>query len=91
MKAAFLNSLKGETEFWEDLCQLGLAMLENYYTWALKVDNFSVQATEEIFTRRIPWRNDYDMDLHEVFSNSCLLYTSPSPRDRQKSRMPSSA
>ena len=23
--------------------------------------------------------------------NSCLLYTSPSPRDRQKSRMPSSA
>ena len=23
--------------------------------------------------------------------HSCLLYTSPSPRDRQKSRMPSSA
>ena len=28
-----------------------------------------------------------DGKLHEV----CLLYTSPSPRDRQKSRMPSSA
>ena len=26
-----------------------------------------------------------------VTSMSCLLYTSPSPRDRQKSRMPSSA
>ena len=25
------------------------------------------------------------------YSDSCLLYTSPSPRDRQKSRMPSSA
>ena len=25
------------------------------------------------------------------FYNVCLLYTSPSPRDRQKSRMPSSA
>ena len=24
-------------------------------------------------------------------ASSCLLYTSPSPRDRQKSRMPSSA
>ena len=24
-------------------------------------------------------------------SKTCLLYTSPSPRDRQKSRMPSSA
>ena len=27
----------------------------------------------------------------EVQSTGCLLYTSPSPRDRQKSRMPSSA
>ena len=28
---------------------------------------------------------------HEVQFKACLLYTSPSPRDRQKSRMPSSA
>ena len=28
--------------------------------------------------------------LNEVFSN-CLLYTSPSPRDKRQSRMPSSA
>ena len=27
----------------------------------------------------------------EAWYYSCLLYTSPSPRDRQKSRMPSSA
>ena len=27
----------------------------------------------------------------EGYYNTCLLYTSPSPRDRQKSRMPSSA
>ena len=27
----------------------------------------------------------------EGFIMACLLYTSPSPRDRQKSRMPSSA
>ena len=27
----------------------------------------------------------------KVFIDPCLLYTSPSPRDRQKSRMPSSA
>ena len=26
-----------------------------------------------------------------IRASSCLLYTSPSPRDRQKSRMPSSA
>ena len=27
----------------------------------------------------------------EAFCRSCLLYTSPSPRDRTRSRMPSSA
>ena len=29
--------------------------------------------------------------IGEVVTMICLLYTSPSPRDRQKSRMPSSA
>ena len=38
----------------------------------------------------------FDLPELEQFLNSnhgeaCLLYTSPSPRDRQKSRMPSSA
>ena len=34
-----------------------------------------------------------DIHLIELIARSlaCLLYTSPSPRDRQKSRMPSSA
>ena len=32
-----------------------------------------------------------EMVRHERDSRNCLLYTSPSPRDRQKSRMPSSA
>ena len=30
-------------------------------------------------------------ELGDVNDKPCLLYTSPSPRDRQKSRMPSSA
>ena len=30
-------------------------------------------------------------EMEKVRMCSCLLYTSPSPRDRQKSRMPSSA
>ena len=34
---------------------------------------------------------DLDGNLEECYHNNCLLYTSPSPRDRQKSRMPSSA
>ena len=30
-------------------------------------------------------------DYADAYPHTCLLYTSPSPRDRQKSRMPSSA
>ena len=32
-----------------------------------------------------------DAVAHAVFPGICLLYTSPSPRDRTRSRMPSSA
>ena len=31
------------------------------------------------------------VDIYQSQEKNCLLYTSPSPRDRQKSRMPSSA
>ena len=50
-------------------------------------DNFFVdeegQPTATIFS--------YAYFRSDVADPSCLLYTSPSPRDRQKSRMPSSA
>ena len=37
-------------------------------------------------------REGYDVTGGDVtLDGDCLLYTSPSPRDRQKSRMPSSA
>ena len=47
-----------------------------------------------IFT--IIFLKDQILDSSEIFDSqimeiTCLLYTSPSPRDRQKSRMPSSA
>ena len=39
-----------------------------------------------------PWRYDGNPEKHlSPLLSFCLLYTSPSPRDRQKSRMPSSA
>ena len=55
----------------------------------------------EIGLRAVLWPNDEDRislpmellasDADTVLAKTCLLYTSPSPRDRQKSRMPSSA
>ena len=37
------------------------------------------------------WVTYLDPQTYFDEMNICLLYTSPSPRDRQKSRMPSSA
>ena len=54
----------------------------------------SLNKMEEIVKSRtnLSWESNFDIieDLGEN-ANACLLYTSPSPRDRQKSRMPSSA
>ena len=33
----------------------------------------------------------YPHAFSDIHNNNCLLYTSPSPRDRTRSRMPSSA
>ena len=38
------------------------------------------------------YQDQYEDDIVlALYNNSCLLYTSPSPRDRSVSRMPSSA
>ena len=47
-----------------------------------------ISTFEKIGIKKIESLNEkFDHNLHQA----CLLYTSPSPRDRQKSRMPSSA
>ena len=46
----------------------------------------------DIDTYFTPFINNKKMNYKEIKDIlPCLLYTSPSPRDRQKSRMPSSA
>ena len=53
---------------------------------------FSNQEAAEIINQFKNEHQDKKVDF-AMFTKSlnCLLYTSPSPRDRQKSRMPSSA
>ena len=46
------------------------------------------------FSNDYPWRwssGDVEEWTTSLVSKGCLLYTSPSPRDRTRSRMPSSA
>ena len=50
--------------------------------------------SQSIQSGKIPLSAKYYLNLFDATSQeveACLLYTSPSPRDRQKSRMPSSA
>ena len=51
------------------------------------IDIRDYQKLNEVFSK---YSNDIDIVIHTA-AQPCLLYTSPSPRDRQKSRMPSSA
>ena len=56
----------------------------------LSVDKSKMEGTFVSF----PERDEIDLTMNEqlvVEYYSCLLYTSPSPRDRTRSRMPSSA
>ena len=47
-----------------------------------KINKIAIETSSELVQKLIG---------AEINNSSCLLYTSPSPRDRQKSRMPSSA
>ena len=51
------------------------------------------QAAPELFTElsRIDYPENAELMHASVSTWGCLLYTSPSPRDRTRSRMPSSA
>ena len=55
-------------------------------------DSLSSQSYVEVknLFRRNKVRDDLE-NVFTVFDKYCLLYTSPSPRDRTRSRMPSSA
>ena len=73
--------------------------------WDYKTNEIYKQFVFESFKNALDFINQVaeiveDLNHHPKWTNlynkvdvslTCLLYTSPSPRDRQKSRMPSSA
>ena len=48
-------------------------------------------ATHGIFQNVLTMDGEYIQSAEQTIGYICLLYTSPSPRDRTRSRMPSSA
>ena len=65
---------------------------KNVTLWAREselVDDLNAKRENTMFLPGVPLSED--MKFSNNLAETCLLYTSPSPRDRQKSRMPSSA
>ena len=62
--------------------------LSNLETWGLVFYRGAIPFVVVLIGMLIIYRLNF---FKLLLGNSCLLYTSPSPRDRQKSRMPSSA
>ena len=73
----------------EGLIFVNLVDFDTHYGHRRDVPGYAL-ALEE-FDKRIPEIESKLIDDDLVLITACLLYTSPSPRDRQKSRMPSSA
>ena len=56
-----------------------------------KIYIFDTTLRDGAQTQGVDFSIDEKNRIATALSKFCLLYTSPSPRDRQKSRMPSSA
>ena len=82
------------------LVLLATVMLTAWGVWGVR--STPVDALPDLSDVQVIIRTSYPGQAPQIVENqvtyplattmlSCLLYTSPSPRDRQKSRMPSSA
>ena len=85
--------------FTESLILFILSVLLVYINYLIPNKNLLIQNLPSTFNKSFLLLIELFSYLYElllvifIFTSSftCLLYTSPSPRDRQKSRMPSSA
>ena len=74
-----------------------LEKILDYIKQLEKIDTDDVPCTTRaievvnVFRKDEKKNSDCNEELLELGPSSCLLYTSPSPRDRTRSRMPSSA
>ena len=84
-----------KTDFYQSLAKQAEGLISNEKNAIANMANLSAL----LFTSLddVNWAGFYLIDTPDELvlgpfqGNPCLLYTSPSPRDRQKSRMPSSA
>ena len=87
----------GRQIFWDKEKEEALILVnwENKQLWK-SISMNEVNQIQEKFEENVKTSLNIDVNPFELIYEGelvkhCLLYTSPSPRDRQKSRMPSSA
>ena len=70
-----------------------LLLLASIFSWMVIFERwiFLNKSKEELVKFEDSFWSDAGLEAVFDQGEDCLLYTSPSPRDRQKSRMPSSA
>src|SRR5665811_760828 len=94
-----LTRIARRIEMKKYLCLLGMISLWAGADAADLIDTAQVVSSVPVYERvakrqRECWTETVPVDApkeHSVGGAVCLLYTSPSPRDRTRSRMPSSA
>ena len=78
----------------EDITEIDLIATSKKMSYVPQsiTSNFSMDVFDVILLGRRPYINWSVGELdRNIVSKTCLLYTSPSPRDKRQSRMPSSA
>ena len=81
------NFRKGVSAYPEFMTSLGIPGRKD--EWNDPSDSFALEQLDASREDLKEMKDTFDFD--KLDASHCLLYTSPSPRDRQKSRMPSSA
>ena len=72
--------------------QGALEKLWGDYTYSKMSNRMASKTINQENARRMIATSDMlRKDRHDAYQSGCLLYTSPSPRDKRQSRMPSSA
>jgi len=84
-----INKVKAETE--EQMARLKAHTEEKIREYTDTMAKVKAEAKEEIAEQEAKSKEQGAQEIATVKDEACLLYTSPSPRDRTRSRMPSSA
>ena len=85
---------QGAEKLMEKFCRTHLHDFDNFESFVIpgipydEIIKKAVESNADIIVLGTHGRTGLD---HVLFGSTCLLYTSPSPRDRTRSRMPSSA